>query len=236
MQMWHESWTWTPTGQEPSLGEVPFWDITGLLRRAIRRRLANADTPDHLFLALTLDGSARCQRFEDSLRTLEGGRFTRKSLVRLKAVCGNADEHSLDILRLGNTDLRLGPFPSGLLFALELTPSPLVGGGLGTFLNPPSGFSGSGPGAGPYEQFEPLPGESPSDPLASPSFCQMEFQALAVGVPPGNPAHWWALVNEGRSVWDAEGERQTLKVSVLGEVVRTLAVSNGFHRDFTTTL
>lgn len=234
MQLWHESWKWMPTGQEESLGEVPFWDITGLLRRAIRRRLANAEAPEHLFLLLTLEGIARCEEFEESLPLLDSARFLRKSLLRLKAVCGDAGEHPIEILRLGNTDLRLGPFPTGLLFLLELTPSPLVGGGTGATLHPPYGFSATV--GRPPEQSEPLPGESSPGPFVSPSFCHMEFQAMTVGLPPGNPAHWWAHLNEGRSVWDAESERETLKVSVLGEVVRTLAAGNGFRRDFTTTL
>lgn len=236
MQLWHECWKWTHTGQEQSLGELPFWDITALLRRAIRRRLAGAESPEHLFLLLVLEGDARREALEESLRSLGGGRFSRKSLLRLQAVCGQAGGRCLDILRLGNTDLRLGPFPLGFLFSLELTPSPLVGGGLGAPLHPSPGVLGAGPVPGASEQPEPLPGESLSDSPTLPSFCHLEFQAVTVGLPPGNPAHWWALLNEGRSVWDAESERETLKVSVLGEVARTLAAGNSFRRDFVITL
>ena len=65
---------------------------------------------------------------------------------------------------------------------------------------------------------------------------QLAFQSMLLGPFTESPVTSWAHLAEGRSIWTPPYERRTLKVSVWGEVVRTLAVSNEFRQEFTIAL
>lgn len=240
MNLWHDIGCWPRAGEEMAAEKEPFWDLTGLVRRALCRQLMESGPPEKLLLTLTADGSEACDRFERELIAL-GDRVRRKSHVCLKAVCGHIALETIQVIRIGNTDFRLSHFPNAFYFsvypprmepdgepsapATGVEPEPL---NLSPIRTRPDGYPDP---AGLLDLAEGV--ESGFVETQVPQFCNLEFLSTTLGLPLGDPAIWWAHLCEGRSVWDIEVQDLTVKVSTMGEVVRTLAVSNGFRQEFT---
>jgi len=221
----------------------PFWDLTGVVRRALCKAILQNSPPDKILLTLATEGSEACDRFEKALLSL-GSRVQRKSLLCLKAVCGHVALETIQIVRVGNTDIRLSHFPNAFFFsvlpprmgseaeaaqsATSLEPVPI---NLSPIRTRPDGFPD------PTALLELAEGvESGLVETQIPPLCHLEFLSCVFGLPLGNPPVWWAHLGEGRSVWDIEVQDLTVKISIMGEVVRTLAFPNRFHQDFLTRL
>jgi hypothetical protein len=239
MSIWDETWTWPRPGESLLPEEKnPFWDLTPMVRGALHRHMTKAGPPEKVLLGLFAEGSPSCDQFERALGSL--GRHVRKqSLVCLKAVCGHIASETMQIVRVGNCDFRLSHFPTSFYFSVLPPDDEGADVLLDDEANEPQDTSDLvAPLSDPEDLLEELGGaaeEAGGEPTSrsESTFCRLEFVSLGLGLPVSPPSNWWAYLGEGHSVWDFEVQDLTVKVSVFGEVVRTLAFPNHFHQDFT---
>jgi len=256
MPLWHETWRWPEATGSIEPDERPFWDVTRLLRQALARFSGAADAnPCYLWLCLAAQGSQECKELDYRLAVLGPKRLGARRNLRVKAVCGHEGGELMHIVRVGNADFRLSCFPTIFVFAIHPLPAPLghaAGGQAGAALayGPEAragedGIPADVPGNAGWDLRASLatPSRPPDDPLAGleeedmvvnpPPACSLGFHALALGFPEGDAVAWWAHLGEGHSCWSAPYAAHTVKISIFGEVVRTLSITNRFFLDFT---
>ncbi len=229
---WQRTLHWNPQiyADTPSLTN---WDLTPGFLHALEDFAETGDPPGRLLLALLLEDHAASELLAVRLLRLANTRHADFSAdARIRAFCGQTSdstpvcevppgdplppavpwrpedlpEDHIGCFRLGDTDFRLGAFPALMLFSIV-----------------PASHYEEPPDLDRYAEI----GAEP------PPAWRLEFISLAMGAPGGDPGVWWAHLSEGHSRWSADTARLTVKVSVHGEVVRTLSAENAFHAEFT---
>ena len=98
---WDAIEAWTPPSGAIPTDEMPFWDITPWARQAFELARDRGEQPEHAFILFGLEDCPICERLEADLNTLGEKRFGRRTLLRLKALCGRKAHESTTILRSG---------------------------------------------------------------------------------------------------------------------------------------